>query len=162
MGGLDHRPDVVGDVPPVAGEHLADVHDHVELGRPIVHRRPGLEHLHLREVSAVGEPDDGAGEHAGAGEQLRGEAHGVGLDAHRRDVVLGGHLAAAGQLGVGEHRLEQRVVEHLGQLGERRGGHGRLQGSGDRGQRSECGTRCRRLPLATLTPWSPGPLIPWA
>ena len=114
MGHADDRRDVIADGLPLAAEHLADVHDHVQLGRAIVHGARASHVFDERRVPAVGEADGRADGHARAGEELRRQRDGVGLDADARHAVFGGQPAAGLEVGLREGRTEQGVVDPLG------------------------------------------------
>ena len=87
MRRLGHRGDVGRDSVPLAAHRLADVDDHVELGRPVGHGSLGFKDLHRRRMSAVREPDGRTHLHAGTLENPRGQGHGVGLDADAGHTV---------------------------------------------------------------------------
>ena len=57
-----------------------------------------------------------ADQNARAFEPFDSALHRVRFDADRGDVVLGGKLAALFQFAVGERRMKQGVVDHLGQF----------------------------------------------
>ena len=88
MGDLHDAGDIVRHEVPLAAQHFADVHDHVEFGRPVGEGLLALEDFDRRQMAAVGETDGRARSHRGPREQLGGEPHGVGFDADGGDVVL--------------------------------------------------------------------------
>ena len=130
VGDFHHRAHVVGDEVPLPREHLADVHDHVELGRAVGNGLFALEDLDTAHVAAMREADDGAGGDRRAREQLRGALERVGLDADRGDVVLGRHGQSAIHLLIGQDGLEEGMIDHPGEFGES-GGHKRLGADGE-------------------------------
>ena len=71
MGRLGDGGDIGRDRVPLAADRLADVDDHVELGRSVGHGLPGLEDLDRRGVPAVREAD---GRADGDARSLRGSA----------------------------------------------------------------------------------------
>src|SRR5262249_643469 len=60
VGRFDRRPDVLSDITPLPVQHLANVYDHVQLGRPIRHGPLGLGDLDGRDVPSMGKADGGA------------------------------------------------------------------------------------------------------
>ena len=95
--------------------HPADVDDHVDFGRAVVHGVGGLEALGGGGVVAVGEADDGA--HGDLARHiLRRLLHIGGGDAHAGTAVLHAVVADGPDLVPGS-RLGQQGVVHPGQNG---------------------------------------------
>jgi hypothetical protein len=84
----------------------------------------GLDDFDAGGAVAVREIDDSADFHVRTGEDVLGKADGVGLDARGRHVVLPGQFATFSQVGIRHGRMQQRVVDHLGQFLERGIVHG--------------------------------------
>ena len=108
--------DVVRHVIPVARERLADVDDHVDLRRAVLTGERRLVALGLRAGVAMRKADDRPDQHAAALKQLHRALHRVGLDAHGRDLILGGNFAAVLQLLVRHRRMQEGVINHLRQF----------------------------------------------
>ncbi|KND86822.1 hypothetical protein TOPH_08563 [Tolypocladium ophioglossoides CBS 100239] len=120
--------DLVLDVVPLAAEGLADVGDHVDLGRAAAHGLVRLSELDGVGRAAVREADDGADEDVRAGEGGGGGGHGVRLDAGGGEIEGPREGEAGRDVGVGEGGVQEGVVDELGELGEGDGdgvgGHG--------------------------------------
>src|SRR5208337_4979427 len=99
---------------PLAPDGLTDVDDHIELGRAVVHRLPGLEDLDRSGVAAVRKADRRADRDSRTREQARGERHGIRLDAYAGHTVLRRKLAARFELVIGQSRPQERMVDALG------------------------------------------------
>src|SRR5574340_208324 len=82
VGGFDHAANVTGDHFQVAGFERADVEHHVDFGGALVQRVLRLEHLHVRGGGAQGEADLRAVLYIRAFQQLSGQRHPGGVDAH--------------------------------------------------------------------------------
>ena len=115
LAGVLHGTDLVQHPIVQAVLHPADVDDHVDLGRAVVHGVGGLEALGGGGVVAVGEADDGA--HGDLARHiLRRLLHIGGGDAHAGAAVLHAIVADGPDLVPGS-RLGQQGVVHPGQNG---------------------------------------------
>ena len=110
-------------VAPVLAQHLADVDDHVQLAGAIGQRLLRLGDLDRGLVAAVREADGRAHGHSGTGQDVCGRPDRIGLDANRRDAIVAGEAAALLQVGIGQHLLQERMIEHPGDVGVGIGGH---------------------------------------
>ena len=117
LGGLvAHGLYVALDVVPVTAERLAEVDDHVDLGRAVAAGQLGLVTLRLGGAVAMRKADDRADEHAGAAQQLRRALHRVRFDAHGSHAAFRGEPAAILQLLIRHRGMQERVVDHLCEL----------------------------------------------
>ena len=113
VGYLHDRPDVVLDLLVPARLEGADLEDHVQLRGAVREGPARLEHLGLRGVVAVREPDGRPDLDVGPVEDRLRARHVRGAHTHGRDVVLGRQAAAGLHEGIVQLRPQQAVVDGL-------------------------------------------------
>ena len=114
MGRFGHGGNIRSDSVPLAADRLADVDDHVELGRAVGHGMLGFKNFDGGGMSAMGKPDGRSDVDAGALENSRGKRHRVGLDADAGHAVPRRQPAACLRARRGQRRPQQRMVDSLG------------------------------------------------
>ena len=117
--GLGQRANLVLNVIPLTAARLADVDDHVEFGGAVVERLFDLGELDRSGVASVGKADGGAGLHRASGEQRGAARRVIRQNADAGHVVAQRQLASGLEFRHGERRVQQRVVDHLGDVGIR-------------------------------------------
>ena len=116
VGLVAARLDVLLDVFPVAAEGLAEVDHHVDLVGSVPAGQFGLVSLGLGAGVAMGKPDDAPYVDPATIQQFLGPLDGVGLDAYGGGLVLGGEAATVFQVLVRHRRVQERVIDHLGEF----------------------------------------------
>ena len=114
MRQLDHSMNIPLHIFPVPAEHLADIHDHVQLFRAVVERPAGFRSLDGGGVAAMGETDRGASLHRAAAQNFRAPVEVVGHDADAPALIFEPQPAALLELLVRQRGIQQRMINHLG------------------------------------------------
>lgn len=136
VGDVDDAADLVADVAPIAAEDFGNVDDHVQLLAAVGDGLFRFGDLDRGRVAAVREADRGAGHHGAAGEPFGTAFEVIGHDADARHVIGQGQGDPRFEVAGGQRRVEERVVDHLGDVAIAvRGGHrlGLLGGGDGRG-----------------------------
>ena len=111
MAELSQQVDLVADIVPASVLGGSDVHDHIDLVRPVRDGDPGLGSLCIGGLRAQWESDDGRNLHLGLLQIFRGAADVAPVDADRGKVISGGLREQIRDPGLGGVGFEQGVVK---------------------------------------------------
>jgi hypothetical protein len=111
-----HGFDVSLDVIPVAAQGPAEVDDHINLDGAVFAGQFGFVAFGFGGAVAVRKADDATRQDACAFEQFRGALDGLRFDADRSHSIFRRQPAAVLQLLIRHRRMEERMVNHFGEL----------------------------------------------
>ena len=113
---IAHRFHIRLHVVPVTAERLAQIDHHVDLHRAILAGQLGLVALGFRQAVAVRKADHRSDLDVRTPQPFRRLLHRIRFDAHGSDIVLRGELAAGFEVGIRHRRMQQRMIDHFGEL----------------------------------------------
>ena len=116
MRDLDHLSDLLPDVAVVARDEPADVDHHVQLTRAVLQSKTGLEDLRLSPRGPVRKSDDSPDRNGAACQQIASAFDVARPRANGSDVVLHCKHASGLDRCVIELRLQERVIDRLGDV----------------------------------------------
>ena len=102
---------VVADIVPIVLQHLADIHDHIQLPGPLLAGEIGLKSLARGGRGTVRKTDHGTDDRFRISQRGHRQGDGVRLDTDRRHPQFGGDFAALPQLVIGQGGMQQGVVD---------------------------------------------------